>query len=152
MKIWCGTSIRACRSSATTARRRWRSAPTVSGDDVVTRARRGRIGCGSCEPEFPPGLGLGVVSMQSEAVTRVIKGFTESLGGAGDRDRRAGVLHGVSEERDDRHGSAGDDHGQLHLPARAGVVLERISLGARIIALGMLVENAIVVVDGILSG
>ena len=31
-----------------------------------------------------------------------------------------------------------------------GVALERISLGALIIALGMLVDNAIVVVDGVL--
>ncbi len=42
--------------------------------------------------------------------------------------------------------------GTLILMQMGGIAMERISLGALIIALGMLVDNAIVVTEGILIG
>jgi multidrug efflux pump subunit AcrB len=99
--------------------------------------------------EVPFGVELNVISMQSDAVTVAIRGFVVSLVEAIAivvvvlvlfMGVRSGLLIGFI----------------LFMTICAsfvvmnaqGIVLERISLGALIIALGMLVDNAIVVTDG----
>lgn len=103
--------------------------------------------------EIPIGVELGPIAVQNQAVTTAINGFVVSLLQAVAivvgilmfaMGLRSGILIGVI----------------LLLTVLAtfifmwlqGIVLERISLGALIIALGMLVDNAIVVVEGILVG
>ena len=102
-------------------------------------------------PQIPLGVEFGIVSLQSDSVTAAINSFVMSLLQAVAivvivllffMGLRSGLLIGFV----------------LFLTiaasfifmARMGVTLERISLGALIIALGMLVDNAIVIVDGML--
>ena len=124
---------------------------TVQGGNVVSMGEALRQRMDELEPERPIGIELGIVALQSEAVTTAINGFVVSLAEAVAivvgvlmfaMGLRSGLLIGFI----------------LVLTVSAtfivmqtqGVMLERISLGALIIALGMLVDNAIVVVEGIL--
>ncbi|MCK5557946.1 MAG: efflux RND transporter permease subunit, partial [Candidatus Hydrogenedentes bacterium] len=103
--------------------------------------------------QMPIGLELGLISNQAASVAASINGFIVNLVEAllivigvlmVAMGLRSGILIGVI----------------LLLTILAtfifmkmwGIMLERISLGALIIALGMLVDNAIVIVDGILVG
>ncbi len=104
-------------------------------------------------PPIPLGMEIGIVSHQSASVTKAIDGFVRSLvAGRADRHRvllffmglRSGLLIGFV--------LVLTIMGSFVFLKPMGVALERISLGALIIALGMLVDNAIVVVDGILVG
>ncbi len=126
---------------------------TVSGGNVVTMGQALQDRMRELEPQLPPGLEFGVVSMQSEAVTRAIKSFTESLLQALAivivvlvifMGFRSSVIIGAV--------LLVTIMGSFIFLIQMGVALERISLGALIIALGMLVDNAIVVVDGVLIG
>ena len=94
---------------------------------------------------------IGVISLQSEAVTVAIDGFLVSLLQAVAivvvvllifMGLRSGLLIGFV--------LALTISGTFIFMGPWNVALERISLGALIIALGMLVDNAIVVVDGML--
>ena len=124
---------------------------TVSGGNVVTMGEALRERIRELEAEIPLGIQAGMVSVQSDAVSKAIKGFSSSLIQAVAivivvllffMGVRSGLLIGfillltIS--------------GTFIFMGPWGVALERISLGALIIALGMLVDNAIVVVDGIL--
>ena len=102
-------------------------------------------------PQIPLGIDLGLVSLQSEAVTEAISGFVISLIQAVViviavllvfMGLRSGLLIGFV--------LVLTISGTFIFMGPWGVALERISLGALIIALGMLVDNAIVVVDGML--
>jgi len=126
---------------------------TVSGGNVVTMGRALREKMKELAPRLPVGVEFGIVSMQSDAVTKAIKGFTSSLLQAVAivivvlvffMGLRSSVIIGAV--------LLGTIIGTFTFLIRMGVALERISLGALIIALGMLVDNAIVVVDGILIG
>ncbi len=124
---------------------------TVEGGNVVTMGQAVQQRLGELDTQTPIGIEMGVIAMQSDAVNAAVSNFIISLAEALAivigilmlaMGLRSGILIGVI----------------LLLTVLAtliimkiqGVMLERISLGALIIALGMLVDNAIVVVEGIL--
>ena len=124
---------------------------TVSGGNVVTMGEALGARMQELSPSIPLGIEFGIVSLQSEAVTIAIKGFTGSLLQAVAivivvllffMGLRSGLLIGFI--------LMVTIMGSFIFLAPMGVALERISLGALIIALGMLVDNAIVIVDGML--
>ena len=124
---------------------------TVSGGNVVDMGEALRKRVQELQKDTPLGIEFGVVSMQSEAVTKAIDGFTSSLAQAVIivilvllffMGVRSGLLIGFI--------LVLTISGTFIFMAPQGIALERISLGALIIALGMLVDNAIVVVDGML--
>lgn len=124
---------------------------TVADGNVVTMGELLKIRLQELEPMRPIGIEFGIIAMQSDAVVEAIDSFIISLAQAVIivivvllffMGLRSGLLIGFI----------------LFLTICAtfimmgaqGITLERISLGALIIALGMLVDNAIVVVDGML--
>lgn len=124
---------------------------TVSGGNVVTMGEALQARMAELEGQRPVGMEFGIVSLQSESVTTAISGFVESLLQAVAivvavlllfMGLRSGLLIGFV--------LLLTIAGSFLFLDPMGVALERISLGALIIALGMLVDNAIVVVDGVL--
>ncbi len=124
---------------------------TVSGGNVVVMGeaigKRARELLG----QLPLGIESGVISLQSDAVITAIDGFLVSLYQAVGivvavllvfMGLRSGLIIGFV--------LALTISGTFIFMGPWNVALERISLGALIIALGMLVDNAIVVVDGML--
>jgi len=124
---------------------------TESGGNVVTMGNAIKSRLAELEAQTPLGMELDVIYMQSDMVTTAIDGFLINLVEAVAivivilllfMGLRAGLIIGFV----------------LVLTIAttfifmdpAGVALERISLGALIIALGMLVDNAIVIIDGML--
>ena len=125
---------------------------TVQGGNVVTMGQAVQARLLELRSQTPLGIEFGVISFQADAVTIAIDSFTMSLLQAVViviivllffMGLRSGLLIGfvlfltIS--------------GTFIFMAPQGIALERISLGALIIALGMLVDNAIVVVDGMLT-
>ncbi|MGI9341609.1 MAG: efflux RND transporter permease subunit [Gammaproteobacteria bacterium] len=124
---------------------------TTSGGNVVTMGAALEARTQELLNELPLGLEFGIISLQSDAVTTAISGFINSLMQAVAiviavllvfMGLRSGIIIGFV--------LALTIAGTFIFMQPWGVALERISLGALIIALGMLVDNAIVVVDGIL--
>ncbi len=124
---------------------------TVQGGNVVTVGQSVRKRLRELQADTPIGIETGVVYFQADGVTAAVQGFLISLLQAlaivigvlvFAMGMRSGLLIGAI----------------LLLTVLAtfilmkmkGVALERISLGALIIALGMLVDNAIVVTEGIM--
>ena len=122
---------------------------TVSGGNVVVMGEALRKRFRELETQIPIGIEANIISLQSEAVTKAINGFLVNLLEAIAivvvvllvfMGLRSGLIIGtilfvtVS--------------GTFIFMAMYGITLERISLGALVIALGMLVDNAIVVTDG----
>ena len=124
---------------------------SVRGGNVITMGDSVKQRLHELKAETPIGIEIGVIAHQADSVTTAVNGFVISLAEALAivigilmlaMGVRSGVLIGVI----------------LLLTVFAtfvimqiqGIMLERISLGALIIALGMLVDNAIVVVEGIL--
>ena len=124
---------------------------TVAGGNVVRMGQALQQRMEELRGQLPVGIEAGIVSMQSEAVTVAIKGFVVSLLQAVVivivvllffMGLRSGILIGFV--------LMVTIAGTFIFMVPMEVALERISLGALIIALGMLVDNAIVVVDGVL--
>ncbi len=124
---------------------------TVSGGNVVVMGEALGKRMRELLPQIPLGIEIGLVSVQSQAVTEAISGFVISLIEAVViviavllvfMGLRSGLLIGFV--------LVLTIAGTFIFMGPWGVALERISLGALIIALGMLVDNAIVVVDGML--
>ncbi len=124
---------------------------TRQGGNVVTMGDALKIRMTELASEIPLGIEFGMVSMQSDAVTAAINNFIISLIEAVAivvivlllfMGLRSGLLIGFI--------LLVTILGSFIFLKPMGVALERISLGALIIALGMLVDNAIVVVDGML--
>lgn len=124
---------------------------TVSGGNVVRMGDALKKRFMELRSEIPLGIEFGIISLQSEAVKTAINGFVVSLLQAVViviavllifMGLRSGLLIGAI--------LIITIIGSFIFLKPMGVALERISLGALIIALGMLVDNAIVVVDGIL--
>jgi multidrug efflux pump subunit AcrB len=124
---------------------------TVSGGNVVTMGEALGKRMKELREQVPVGIDFGKVSMQSEAVSVAINGFLVSLMQAVAiviivlllfMGLRSGLLIGFV--------LLLTILGTFIFMVPMEVALERISLGALIIALGMLVDNAIVVVDGVL--
>ena len=118
----------------------------VMGEGVQQRLKE-------LEPSIPAGMELGVVSFQSDDVTKSINGFVINLVEALIivvgvllifMGWRSAVLIGLA--------LLISIVATFVLMEMYSVNLERISLGALIIALGMLVDNAIVVTEGMLVG
>jgi multidrug efflux pump subunit AcrB len=124
---------------------------TVSGGNVVTMGAALQARVNELMTRVPIGIDAGMVSVQSEAVDIAIQGFVISLFEAVAivivvllffMGLRSGMLIGFV--------LLLTIAGTFIFLSPMQVALERISLGALIIALGMLVDNAIVVVDGVL--
>ena len=124
---------------------------TVSGGNVVTMGEAVEKRARELLPRTPLGIESGIVSVQSQAVTVAIEGFLVSLAQAVlivvavlllFMGVRSGLLIGFV--------LVITISGTFVFMGPWNIALERISLGALIIALGMLVDNAIVVVDGTL--
>ncbi len=124
---------------------------TRAGGNVVTMGEALQKRARELARDIPLGIEFGVVSVQSEAVTAAIDNFIVSLMQAVVivvvvlllfMGLRSGLLIGFV--------LVVTILGSFIFLNPMGVALERISLGALIIALGMLVDNAIVVVDGML--
>jgi len=124
---------------------------TIEGGNVVRmgEAVQQRIAELETEGAIPFGVELHVISMQSDAVTVAIDGFVTSLLQAMAivvvvlmlfMGLRSGLLIGFV--------LLLTICASFVVMAYYGIILERISLGALIIALGMLVDNAIVVTEG----
>lgn len=123
---------------------------TVSGGNVVTMGEALKLRFEELRSQIPVGIEAGLVSVQSDAVSVAIKGFVVSLLEAVAivivvlfffMGLRGATLIGFV--------LLLTIAGSFIFLAPMAVALERISLGALIIALGMLVDNAIVVVDGV---
>lgn len=124
---------------------------TRSGGNVVTMGLALQARANELLSEIPLGIEFGIVSLQSDAVVIAIDNFIVSLVQAVAiviivlllfMGLRSGLLIGFI--------LVVTILGSFIFLSPMGVALERISLGALIIALGMLVDNAIVVVDGML--
>ena len=124
---------------------------TVAGGNVVVMGAGVDARLGELETQRPLGIELGVIAQQTDTVVESISSFLINLGEAVVivivvllifMGVRSGLLIGFI--------LALTIAGSFILMANEGVELQRISLGALIIALGMLVDNAIVVVDGML--
>ena len=124
---------------------------TVSGGNVVNMGKALTQRAMELQEQIPVGIEVGLVSVQSTAVETAISGFVISLLEAVAivvvvllffMGLRSGILIGFV--------LLLTIAGTFIFMGPMEVALERISLGALIIALGMLVDNAIVVVDGVL--
>ncbi len=124
---------------------------TVADGNVVKMGEALVERLGELRGEIPLGIEFGPIAVQSEAVETAISGFLSSLLQAVTivivvllffMGLRSGLLIGAV--------LFITIAGSFIVMSAQDVTLERISLGALIIALGMLVDNAIVVVDGIL--
>ena len=126
---------------------------TVMGGNVVTMGQAVRKRMAELEATAPVGMNLSPIYYQPKLVTDAVNGFVISLGQA-----LAIVIAVLMVFMGLRSGLL---VGAMLLLTIGGtfvcmliwnISLERISLGALIIALGMLVDNAIVVTEGILIG
>ena len=124
---------------------------TISGGNVVSMGEALKKRFRELAAQIPVGMNAGLVSVQSDSVEMAIKSFVVSLLEAVAivivvllffMGLRSGVLIGFVLML--------TIAGSFIFLSPMHVALERISLGALIIALGMLVDNAIVVVDGVL--
>ena len=102
--------------------------------------------------DLPIGIELHKISWQSDLVNESIRGFMVNLLEAvaivlvvlaATMGVRMGVIIGIS-------GLALAILGTFVIMAVAGIDLQRVSLGALVIAMGMMVDNAIVIADGIM--
>jgi multidrug efflux pump subunit AcrB len=124
---------------------------SVSGGNVVTLGKAVKAKLKALETQSPLGMEFGIISYQSDTVEKEVNGFVSSfllalaivvvvllifMG------LRSGLLIGVI--------LVLTVCGTIIIMDIYDIDLHRISLGALIIALGMLVDNAIVVTEGIL--
>lgn len=124
---------------------------TVAGGNVVTMGVALGERLAELETQRPIGMEIEVVSLQSDAVSTAISGFLVSLVEAvaivvlvllAFMGLRCGLIIGFV--------LIVTILGSFIFLDPMNVALERVSLGALIVVLGMLVDNAIVIVDGIL--
>jgi multidrug efflux pump subunit AcrB len=122
---------------------------TVLGGNVVTMGESLRQRFKELEAMRPVGMDLHIISLQSTAVRQAIDGFLVNLVEAVGivvvvllifMGLRSGLIIGAV--------LLVTIMGTFIIMGMGGITLERISLGALVIALGMLVDNAIVVTDG----
>jgi len=125
---------------------------TEAGGNVVTMGEGIKNRLRELQAQTPLGMELGVIYMQSDMVTTAIDAFLVNLVEAVlivivvlllFMGLRSGLVIGFV--------LVLTIAGTFIFMGPAGVALERISLGALIIALGMLVDNAIVIIDGMLT-
>ena len=123
----------------------------VLGGNVVEMGDAVKRRLAELEGQRPVGMELNVVSFQSDSVRAAVAGFVDNLVAAVAivvvvlllfMGLRSGLIIGAV--------LVLTVAGTLIAMWMDGIAMQRISLGALIIALGMLVDNAIVVTDGIL--
>jgi multidrug efflux pump subunit AcrB len=123
---------------------------TVAGGNVVEMGDALTVKFEELKSQMPLGIQINAIALQPEAVTAAINGFIISLGQAVAivvvvllifMGLRSGLIIGFI--------LLLTIMGTFLFMDMKGLILERISLGALVIALGMLVDNAIVVTDGI---
>ena len=138
---------------------RYNGLPTIgilmapsSGENVVDVGKRIDEKIQSALTRFPVGIEINRVAWQSDMVDQSIKSFMISLAQAViivlivlvfTMGLRTGIIIGIT-------GLVYPILGTFIVMAIVGIDLQRISLGALIIAMGMMVDNAIVVADGIM--
>ena len=124
---------------------------TVTGGNVITMGAAIDRRLEELKAETPIGIEFGVISHQAESVNLAVRGFVVNLILAVviviavllvAMGMRSGLLIGAV--------MVVTVMGTVLVMQGLGVLFERISLGAFIIALGMLVDNAIVITDGVL--
>ena len=124
----------------------------LSGENVVEVGRRIDQRIESALKRFPVGIEIDRISWQSDMVDQSIKAFMISLAQAViivllvlvfTMGIRTGIIIGIT-------GLVYPILGTFIVMAIMGIDLQRVSLGALIIAMGMMVDNAIVVADGIM--
>jgi multidrug efflux pump subunit AcrB len=124
---------------------------TERGGNVVTMGEGIKKRLAELEEQIPLGMEIAFIYMQSDMVTTAIDGFLVNLVEAVAivivvlllfMGLRSGLIIGAV--------LIITIAVTFIFMAPAGIALERISLGALIIALGMLVDNAIVIIDGML--
>ncbi len=124
---------------------------TVDGGNVVSMGQALKQRMAQLTAQIPAGIHVGIISMQSDTVVESVNGFVINLIEAVAivivvlllfMGARSGLIIGVV--------LVVTIAGSFIVMNLIGVVLQRISLGALIIALGMLVDNAIVVCEGML--
>ena len=122
---------------------------TVQGGNVVTMGESLKALLAEIETQAPLGMRAHVIALQTDAVTAAVNGFLVNLGQAVAivivvllifMGLRSGLIIGTV--------LFVTITGTFIFMNMMDVTLERISLGALVIALGMLVDNAIVVTDG----
>lgn len=125
----------------------------VDGINVVEAGSRVERRLQELKEQQPVGINIGVVYSQPTEVDKSVSGFVVSLGQAVAiviivllffMGLRSGILIGLI--------LLLTVLGTFVFMSWMAIDLQRISLGALVIALGMLVDNAIVVVEGILIG
>lgn len=123
----------------------------VAGGNVVAMGDAVKTRLAELESMRPVGMELNVISYQSDSVREAVSGFVANLVAAVvivvlvlifSMGLRSGVIVGAV--------LVFTVAGTLIAMYFDNIAMQRISLGALIIALGMLVDNAIVVTDGIL--
>ena len=123
----------------------------LGGEVVVEMGDAVKQRLSQLDSQRPVGMDLNVVSYQSDSVRAAVDSFVANLAGAVAivvvvllifMGLRSGLIIGMV--------LVLTVAGTLIAMFAAGIAMQRISLGALIIALGMLVDNAIVVTDGIL--
>ncbi len=123
----------------------------VAGGNVVEMGEAVRERLAALESLRPVGMELNVISYQSDSVRAAVDGFVANLAAAVVivvlvlvvfMGLRSGLIVGMI--------LLLTVAGTLIAMYLGDIAMQRISLGALIIALGMLVDNAIVVTDGIL--
>lgn len=123
----------------------------VLGGNVVQLGDAVRKRLAELEGQRPVGIEMNVVSFQSDSVRAAVDSFVANLAGAVAivvavllvfMGLRSGLIIGAV--------LVLTVAGTLIAMFMDGIAMQRISLGALIIALGMLVDNAIVVTDGML--
>lgn len=126
---------------------------TVGGGNVVTMGAAVEQRVRELGSKIPLGMELQKISFQADTVTEAINDFVANLGMAVvivfvvlllAMGLRSGLLIGAI--------LLITMSGTMIIMDMTGIILERISLGALIIALVMLVDNAIVITEGMLVG
>lgn len=123
---------------------------TVSGGNVIAMGDSVKEKLAQLEARIPVGIQIHAIAHQSETVRKAVRGFVMNLASAVAivilllvffMGLREGFIIGAV--------LLLTILGTLMCMQALGITLQRISLGALIIALGMLVDNAIVVAEGI---
>lgn len=124
---------------------------TVPGGNVVTMGEALQRRLSELEVITPIGMEIAKISYQSDAVTESIQGFVINLAEAvGIVIAVLMIFMGLRSALIIGFVLVLTVTGTFIIMSMQDVALQRISLGALVIALGMLVDNAIVVIDGML--
>jgi multidrug efflux pump subunit AcrB len=124
---------------------------TAEGGNVVTMGQALKHRMDRLREHLPIGIRMGIISLQSEDVTKSVNSFVVNLVEAiviviivllFAMGLKSGLIIGFV--------LLVTILGSFIIMKAQGILLERISLGALIIALGMLVDNAIVICEGML--